>query len=207
MNKLITRIFLKLIDKSMLSKVVTDTNNMKIVNDCNNKSIIDKGSMYYPEASVDNSRLRESIRIGKNTHIRGHFLIFKYGGSITIGNDCYIGDGTRIWSGDSVTIGNDVLISHNVSIVDTNAHEINHIERADRYRELIKHGAWDDKGSIITTPIIIEDYAWLSFGSTILRGVTIGEGAIVAAGAVVTKDVKPFTIVAGNPAVFIKNID
>ena len=205
-KKLLTKIFLKLIDKSILDKVLDDIHKLNIVNNCNTKTILGEGSKFYPEATVDNSQSRENINIGKNTHIRGHFLVFKYGGSIKIGNDCYIGDGTRIWSGESITIGNDVLISHNVSIVDTNAHEIDYIERAERYKDLLKNGAWDNKGSIITNPIIIKDNAWISFGAIILRGVTIGEGAIVAAGAVVTKDVPPYTIVAGNPAISVKTI-
>ena len=50
------------------------------------------------------------------------------------------------------------------------------------------------------------DYAWISFGVTILKGVTIGKGAIVAAGSLVTKDVDDWTVVAGNPAKFKKNI-
>lgn len=205
-KKKITQIILKFIDKSILERVVNDTHKLNIVNDCKAKTILGEGSKFYPEAKVDNSQSRENIHIGKNTHIRGQFLVFKYGGSIKIGNNCYIGDGTRIWSGESITIGDNVLISHNVSIVDTNAHEIDYKERASRYKELIKNGAWDSKGSIITNPIIIKDNAWISFGAIILRGVTIGEGSIVAAGAVVTKDVPPFTIVAGNPAISVKTI-
>lgn len=49
-------------------------------------------------------------------------------------------------------------------------------------------------------PIVIEDYAWICTGATIVQGVRIGEGAVVAAGAVVTHDVKPYTVVAGVPA-------
>jgi acetyltransferase-like isoleucine patch superfamily enzyme len=132
--------------------------------------------------------------------------IFKYGGKIVIGENCYIGDHTRIWSGESVTIGNFVQISHNVNIIDTNAHELEAIERAERWLDLLRNGHWADKGNVLTAPIIIEDYAWISLNAVILKGVTIGKGAIVAAGAVVTKDVEPFTMVAGNPAQFIKTL-
>ena len=165
------------------------------------------GSRFYENAIVYNAINDSSkIVIGKNTHIRGELLVFKYGGEIKIGDDSFVGEGSRIWSGDSLIIGNNVLISHNVNIVDSNSHEINHIERAERYIELISNGSWKTKGSIVTSPIIIKDYAWISFGVTILKGVTIGEGAIVAANSVVTKDVPDFTMVAGNPAKEIKKL-
>lgn len=64
-----------------------------------------------------------------------------------------------------------------------------------------------DRQLLICKPVHIERNAWIGAGATILPGVTIGENAVVAAGAVVTKDVAPNTIVGGNPAKFIKNID
>ena len=149
---------------------------------------------------------RKHINIGDNSHIRGELLIFPYGGNIKIGEDCYVGENSRIWSGEDIEIGNNVLISHNVNIIDTNTHEIDHFERAEGYKNLIKNGHPKKKGNIKTYPIIIEDYAWISFNSIILKGCKIGKGAIIAAGSVVTKDVEPFTLVAGNPAKFIKKL-
>lgn len=113
---------------------------------------------------------------------------------------------SKIWSGESIKIGNNVLISHNVNIIDSNSHELNYLERADGYVNLITKGHPKEKGSIKTKPIVIEDYAWINFNSIILKGVTVGKGAIIAAGSVVTNDVPPFTLVAGNPAVIIKKI-
>jgi acetyltransferase-like isoleucine patch superfamily enzyme len=208
----------KIVAKLLNSKFVFNNPYLKIgiiefriqqqnINECLEHVTIGTKSKFYPESKVYNSQLKENIVIGRNTHIRGQLLVFKYGGNIKIGSDCYVGDGSRIWSGESVTIGNNVLISHNVSIVDTNAHEINHFERSERYKELIKNGPWEHKGSITTSPVIINDYVWISFGVIVLKGVTIGEGSIIAAGAVVTKDVAPFTMVAGNPAVVVKHID
>jgi acetyltransferase-like isoleucine patch superfamily enzyme len=201
-----TKILYRFLDPVYLTKIINETNYRKIINECESQSIVGEKSKFYPEAKVYNSQSKDKIIIGQNTHIRGQLLVFKYGGSIKIGNNCYIGDGTRMWSGDSIRIGDNVLISHNVSIVDTNSHEMDHIERAQSYIDLIANGPWENKGSIITYPIVIHDYVWINFGSIILKGVTIGEGAIIAAGSVVTKDVDPFTVVAGNPAVFIKHI-
>jgi acetyltransferase-like isoleucine patch superfamily enzyme len=174
----------------------------------NSLYIINKGSVLYNDATILNLQQDSSkINLGINSHIRGTLLVFKYGGKIEIGDNTYIGDNTRIWSGDNIKIGNDVLISHNVNIIDTNSHEKNYEERAFRSIELMNNGHWDKKGSIITSPILINDYVWISFNATILKGVTIGKGAIIAAGSVVTKNVEPFTIVAGNPAVVIKHLN
>jgi acetyltransferase-like isoleucine patch superfamily enzyme len=60
--------------------------------------------------------------------------------------------------------------------------------------------------SLLLNPVIIKRNAWIGAAATILPGVTIGENAVVAAGAVVTKDVAPNTIVGGVPAKFIKSI-
>lgn len=166
---------------------------------------ISKGAFFYPESIVENIPNDPLlIQVGEGSHIRGTLLVFKYGGKISIGKNCYVGDGTRIWSGEDIEIGDNVLISHNVNIIDTNSHELNSVERSERYTELVNFGHWSKKGSIITAPIVIKDYAWISFNATILKGVKIGKGAIVAAGCVVTKDVPDFAIVAGNPAQIIK---
>ena len=63
------------------------------------------------------------------------------------------------------------------------------------------------KKSIVGGNIIFENNVWIGFNSIVLKGVAIGEGAIVGAGSIVTKDVEPHTIVAGNPAKFIKRIE
>ncbi|MCZ8192279.1 MAG: DapH/DapD/GlmU-related protein, partial [Microcystis sp. LE19-338.1B] len=59
---------------------------------------------------------------------------------------------------------------------------------------------------IQSAPVVIEDHVWIGFNVGILKGVTIGKGAIIGAGSVVTKDVEPFTVVAGNPAKIIKRL-
>jgi acetyltransferase-like isoleucine patch superfamily enzyme len=145
--------------------------------------------------------------IGKNTSICGELLTFNYGGKIEIGNDCFVGPGTRIWSGESITIGSNVLISHNVNIVDTNAHEMDYLERAEGYRKLATHGYPTEKGSIKTKRIMIHDHAWISFNATVLKGVSIGKGAVVGANSVVTHDVPDYAVVAGNPAVVVKQLN
>ncbi len=68
---------------------------------------------------------------------------------------------------------------------------------------LIKDAKYLD---IKSAPVVIEDHVWIGFNLAILKGVTMGKGAIIGAGSVVTKDVEPFTVVAGNPAKIIKRL-
>jgi acetyltransferase-like isoleucine patch superfamily enzyme len=148
----------------------------------------------------------DKIKIDSNTHIAGELLIFPYGGQIEIGQYTYIGDHSRIWSASKVKIGNGVMISHNVNIMDTDSHEIDPLERFTNYKYRLANNRYAEKSNIVSNPVIIKDYAWIAFNAIILKGVTIGEGAVVASGSVVTKDVRDYTIVAGNPAREIKNL-
>ena len=195
-----------MVNPASLSNHVIKEQYKETINNCKINTDFGENVIFFSTSKVFNPQSKSKIKIGNNTHIRGHLLVFKYDGEITIGENCYIGDGTRIWSGESIKIGNNVLISHNVNIMDTNSHELDYIERSDRYIDLIKNGQWEDKGSIVTSPVIIKDYAWINFNAIILKGVTIGKGAIIAAGCVVTKDVADYTVVAGNPAKLIRVI-
>jgi len=169
---------------------------------------IGENSFLYPESRVCNMKEnRDAIVIGVNTHIRGELMTMNYGGRIEIGDNCFVGEGSRIWSGESIKIGSDVLISHNVNIFDTDTHEINTIERAIGFRNLIKNGQPLEKGSIKTAQVVIEDNVWVSFNVIILKGVKIGKGSVIAAGSVITSDVPEFCVVAGNPAKIINQIN
>lgn len=175
---------------------------------CKSEVVFGEKTFFKSTASIDNiSKKRDNIIIGENTIIRGKLLVTNYGGKIEIGNNVYIGIGSNVWSGESIKIGNDVLISHNVNIIDTNSHEINYKERSINYKKMLLVGHPSTQGAIETDKIIIESHSWISFGVSILKGVTIGKGAIVASDSVVTKDVPPFTLVAGNPAKVVKELD
>lgn len=146
------------------------------------------------------------IEIGSNTHIRGKILIYPYGNGITIGDNSYIGENSIIRAADNIQIGNNVLIAHNVTIIDTNSHEIDYQVRAESYEKMIENGHPQDKGDVETAPIIIMDNAWISYNVCVLKGVTIGQGAIIGAGSVVTSDIPDFSIAVGNPARVIRYI-
>lgn len=145
------------------------------------------------------------IVVGAHSHVRGELMIFAHGGRISIGEWCYVGVGTRIWSGASIDIGNRVLISHSVNIFDNLTHPIRASERHAQARQIFTTGhprdiILDDK------PVTINDDAWIGACAIIMRGVSVGQGGIVAAGAVVTKDVPAYSIVAGNPAIVVREL-
>jgi maltose O-acetyltransferase len=133
--------------------------------------------------------------IGERSSIHHGLKIFGGRGRVKIGKrstlqmDCLIvGAGM-----DDLTIGNDVAIAYRSALI------------------MGSHDIWSPEFKGITGPITIEDHAFIGSGSTILLGVTIGEGAVVTAGSVVTKSIPPFTIVRGNPACVVgrrtRNLD
>lgn len=147
------------------------------------------------------------IVIGSKCCIRGILEIQRKGGEIYISDRCYIGEYTRIWAAQSITIGNDVLIAHNVNIFDNDTHPIDFMERRVDAENIIFNGKRENFSTLKSAPVVIGDDAWIGCNSIILKGVSIGKGAIVAAGSVVTKDVEPFTLVAGNPAKVVKQLE
>jgi len=99
-----------------------------------------------------------------------------------------------------------VLISHNVNIFDNLIHPIDPVLRHKQFLEIIERGQPKDITTLDDKRIIIGNDVLIGTLAIILRGVTIGDSAIIGAGSVVTKDVPPYTIVAGNPAKIIRNI-
>lgn len=113
-----------------------------------------------------------------------------FGRNIRMGKGCFIQQCCTFFDRGGITLGNEVFIGPKVNLI-----TINH--DADP----------DNRSATYGRPIVIEDKVWIGINSTVLPGVRIGHGAIVGANSVVTKDVAPNTIVAGNPARFIKNIE
>lgn len=99
-----------------------------------------------------------------------------------------------------------MLISHDVNIFDNDTHPFDPRDRHKHFLS-IRNGGHPADITLGDRPVQIRDDAWIGAKAIILKGVTIGEGAVVAAGAVVTKDVAPYTVVAGNPARVIRELE
>ncbi len=97
-----------------------------------------------------------------------------------------------------VTIGDRVLISHGVNIHDNDSHpksaKDRHMQAVDIFA-----GRGNDLTNVGMAPIVIEDDVWIGFNAVIMKSVRIGKGAIIGAASVITKDVPPYAIIAGNP--------
>jgi len=129
------------------------------------------------------------INIGRKVQLHHGVKLSAWGTegytTINIGDNTAIGDRTEIHAGQNVNIGSNCNISWDVCIMDRDYHKFN------SPTEIIK-------------PVTIEDNVWIGCNALIMKGVTIGEGAVVAAGSVVTRDVPAKAVVGGNPAKIIK---
>ncbi len=126
----------------------------------------------------DNVMLERKVRISMGDNAR-----------VYIGDDTYLGDFTNILAVQEVNIGRGCAISWHVLFMDTSSHPLG------------------IRGEVPTTriaPIKVEDHVWIGCRAVILKGVTVGEGSIIANNAVVTHNVPPRTMVAGNPARVIR---
>lgn len=117
-------------------------------------------------------------------------LYIDYGKPVTIGKRCFIQQCCTFFGRGGIEIGDDVFIGPKCNLITIN-HDVNP----------------DNRSATFGKPIRIEDKVWLGINATVLPGVTLGYVCIVGANSVVTKDVPPMTIVAGNPARIIKKIE
>jgi acetyltransferase-like isoleucine patch superfamily enzyme len=154
--------------------------------------ILDSGSIYNIRAA------RAAVRIGEHSLIAGELLTFAHGGQISIGDWCYVGAGSRIWSAASIRIGDRVLISHGVNVHDCDSHPKDPLQRHRHFVEIATTGHPARVDSLASAAIVIEDDVWIGFNAIIMKGVTVGKRSIVAAGTLVTKSVPADTVLIGG---------
>lgn len=160
---------------------------------------------------VRNPAKDKYLHIGNNSVVSGNFIFEISSGEIKIGNDTFIGGGMFVCI-EGIEIGNDVMISWGCTFIDNNSHSLKWSERKNDVKDWKKGldenktGIYKNWSNVKSGKIIVKDKVWIGFNCIVMKGVTIGEGAIVAAGSVITKNVPDWSIVGGNPAKIIKYI-
>lgn len=183
------------------------------------KSVLDAGeSKFLPNFSIIKNRVngmqKERVQIGNQCLLGTTIILEGDTSKVKIGDRVYMGNSSIICK-SSVSFGNDILVAWGVVFYDHDSHSLDYrfrdqdvkqtyIDYVNEKGNYLKNKNWNVVNSL---PIVIEDHAWIGAESMILKGVTIGKGAIVGARSVVTKDVPPFTVVAGNPAKVVKVLD
>lgn len=168
-------------------------------------AVVPHDALLFTTAACQNLGAREDITIGAGFVCRGTLRREGFGGRITIGDRVYIGDYSVVSSGASVVLEDGATLAFNVLVFDNDAHPIEASARAAQLRDIMTVGH-DGPIEVPSAPVAIGRDAWIGAGAMVLKGVRIGAGAVVAAGSVVTRDVAPNTLVAGNPASFVKDI-
>lgn len=149
------------------------------------------------------------VIVGNNTTASCNIYVETATAQVTIGSNSFIGTSDLICA-EKINVGDDVLIAWGVTIIDNDSHSIYWPERAQDAKqvgEILAEGgnastlnAAKNWAVVDTAPIDIADKSWIGAHAIITKGVTIGEGAVVATGSVVTRDVPAWSLVAGNPA-------
>lgn len=160
--------------------VLRNKNNIKISN-----------KVKILKSAIIENRFGGSIEILDDTEILDGVIILTYGGNIKIGQRCSINAKSILYGHGGLNIGNDVLIAGHCMLIPSN-HNFHSINKT------INSQGNTSKG------IVIEDDVWIAHGCSILDGVTIGKGSIIAAGSVVNKNVPPYSIYGGIPAKLLK---
>lgn len=154
------------------------------------------------------------VTIGEETTFRGGVSILRRGASVSIGNRCLVDTAIFIAAAE-IVVGNDVIIDWGVTLMDNDSHSTAWQERSDDVaqcgRDWIAHPTDfirnKDWSNVRMSRITIGDRAWIGFNSSILKGVTIGEGAVVLPGSIVSSDVPPYTVVGGGPVTTLRTLE
>lgn len=173
-----------------LSKPPIDISLVKI----HKSSIFSLDRLVYKKGSI--------VDIKQDTQVPGQLIFDRENAKISVGQRSFIH--AIVIAAQEIQIGDDVMISWGTTIVDHNSHAVAFSQRANDATEWRKGNK--DWSNVVCRPVRISNKVWIGFNAIILKGVHIGEGAIVGAGSVVTKDVAPWTIVGGNPAKLIRAI-
>ena len=173
-------------------------------------AVLGNRAFIHHTAKCMNSGRKDSIVIGEHCEIKGSVCCHG-DGHIAIGKHFYMGGFSYIHAADSIIIGDCVIVSNHVRIMDNNSHPTDPEKRM----KMSLAGSMQEDGTISPlwsatlaehAPVVIEDNVWIGEFAAIMKGVTIGRGSVVGCHCVVTKDVPPYSVVAGNPARVVKSL-
>jgi acetyltransferase-like isoleucine patch superfamily enzyme len=142
------------------------------------------GGWHLPEIDDRGGR----IEVGSCAFYPGVRIECWKGASIRIGDGTFLNRNTEVVSLGSVTIGRDCKIGRDVIVMDSDQHEL-------------------PGGRLVIAPVVIEDRVWIGARAMVLKGVRIGHDSVIGAGAIVTKNVPPFSVAVGQPARVIRTIE
>lgn len=145
-----------------------------------------------------------NIEIGDNCLLMCDIVLHSEKAKVKIGDRVFIGPNTTLFCYDQIEVGNDVMISWGCTLIDTNAHSLNSEERKNDVLDWKKGWQYKNWSMVESKMIKIHKKSWIGFNSIINKGVILEEGTVVGAGSVVTKSTESFSVIAGNPAKFIK---
>jgi acetyltransferase-like isoleucine patch superfamily enzyme len=148
------------------------------------------------------SRRDPGLVVGSHSTLDGTHFAAGEEGRIEIGDYCYLTNAVLLCE-EALRIGNYVVIGWNATIADTDFHPLGPAERIADAIACSPLGKGHARPAILRRPVVIEDDVWIGPNATILKGVRIGAGAFIEAGALVTRDVPPRKRVIGNPAQII----
>jgi acetyltransferase-like isoleucine patch superfamily enzyme len=154
---------------------------------------------------LGNGRLDAEIAVGDLCDLEGSWVLLRPEARIRIGSRSELNAGCLLDCAGSIEIGDDVLVAAEVYIADHDSHSADWEVR--KHDHLARRTGRRDWSVVPQAPVRIEDKAWIGRRAMIFKGVTVGEGAIVGAGSVVTRSVPPWTVVAGVPAREIRTLD
>lgn len=183
------------------------------------KAVLETGeSKFLPAFSINTNKSPigqyHKVNIGNHCLLGVTIYLETPEARVNIGDRVYMGNSSII-AKTSVILGSDIMVSSGVTFYDHDSHSLDYRKRGMDLKQVysdyinekgnyLKNKNWNFVNSL---PIKIEDNVWIGTEAFILKGVTVGEGAIIGARSVVTKDVPPFTIVAGNPAKVVKHLE
>jgi acetyltransferase-like isoleucine patch superfamily enzyme len=152
-------------------------------------------------------RLRAAVggrlTVLESSRVETRIAFEREGASLTVGRRSFIGQG-HISCSDCIEVGDDVMIAWGASIFDHASHSLRFSERSNDVTSWL--AGRKDWTNVESAPVRVHDKAWIGFGSILLPGVSIGEGAVIGAGSVVARDIPAWCVAAGNPARVLREL-